>query len=96
MAEECKERGWIKTAEEERAAAQVFFNRMAVEEENPKMWTMVERMSLNRDKMALEREKFALKSKEHPEWPGGAKEEDPTGLTPEEKEAAVKQILGIS
>jgi hypothetical protein len=92
----CRERGWIKTAAEERAAAQVFFNRFVLKEGDPKLWSMMERVNLLSDKVKLEEKRLELQLKKYRDKgdTGGNGEE--SGLSAEEREAAVKQILGIS
>jgi hypothetical protein len=93
MAKTCKENGWLKTAKEERDAAQVFFNRLAINERDPKLWSIVERLAIARDKVILDEMKFEFerKSKERAKAEGVAAEP----ASAEEKEQVVKQILGI-
>jgi hypothetical protein len=94
MAKTCKENGWLKTAKEERDAAQVFFNRLAINGRDPKLWSIVERLAISRDKVILDEMKFDFEKKQK----AGAKQEGVSGppASAEEKEQVVKQILGIS
>jgi hypothetical protein len=95
LAEECKERGWVKSVREQRAAAQVFFNRLALGKQDPKLWSMVEEVNIDRDKVDLERKKLRLRTRRQNDKPPKAKQVPDSGLTAAEKEAAVNQILGI-
>ena len=64
MTEFCKERGWIKAAREERAAAQMFFNRSVLKKRDPKdVGSMVEKINLVKDKVGIEEEKLELQKK---------------------------------
>jgi hypothetical protein len=98
MAEECQNRGWVKSAKEVRTAAQVFFNNIVIEKGDPKLWCIVERVNLFKDKVELDQKKLKLLSRINKAKTAKSKTatNDDTGLTPEEKEAAVRQILGIS
>jgi hypothetical protein len=93
LAEECKERGWVKTIEEQRAAAQVFFNRMALDKQDLKLWSMVERVNIVKDKVELDRKKLELQTKKFREK-SGAKVVLKPNLTPEERQRRIRQILG--
>jgi hypothetical protein len=95
MAEECVKRGWVKTAEEERAAAQIFFNRMAVEQQDPDMWSKMERINLSKEKVELEKKKLKLVSKKYKDKTATTKKVvKKRKLAPEEKQRRIRQILG--
>jgi hypothetical protein len=95
MAKACKEQGWVKTAKEERDVAQIFFNRLALNERDPKLWAMVERLAIARDKAGLDERKFEFEKTRRTEEEKG---EVVAGVatSAEEKEQVVKQILGIT
>jgi hypothetical protein len=95
-AAECRKRGLVKTLEEERLLAQFFFNRMAREEKDPKMWAMVERVNLAKDKVDLDKEKLKLVTQKLRDKPTDSKETEGTGMSAEEKETAIRQIYGMS
>lgn len=92
----CKESGWVKTAEEERAAAQMFFNRAVLKKRDPKMWSMVERVNLLKDKVELDRKRLKLEMKERKGKAAKNRKIEESGLSAEEKEAAIRQIYGMS
>jgi hypothetical protein len=98
LARECKRQGWIRTADEERAAAQVFFNRSVLTGKDPKVWSIVERVNIAKDKVELDREKMILMKREYRERK--AKEKKVTAavapVSDEEKEAAIRQIYGMA
>jgi hypothetical protein len=94
MAKECKEQGWINSADEERAAAQVFFNRMALSEQDPKIWSMLERVNLVRDKVVLEKKRLALQKKKF-NAKYGKKRVKKSTMTADEKQKRIRQILGV-
>jgi hypothetical protein len=94
MASVCKENGWLKTAKEERDAAQVFFNRLAINERDPKVWAIVERLAIARDKVILDEMKFEFEKLQKAESKEEVVASDPASA--EEKEQVVKQILGIT
>jgi hypothetical protein len=101
LVQTCKENGWIKSARQERAAAQLFFNRSVLAKRDPEKWAMVEKINLAIDKQALEKEKVALLKRQLRGKDGKNKKnmKDGTGATPvsdEEKEAAIRQIYGMS
>jgi hypothetical protein len=96
MTQLCIEKGWVKTAQEERAAAQTFFNRAVLKKGDPKLWAMVERVNLLKDRVGLEEQKLELQSRKYKDKTAKGKKADDSGLSAEEKDAAVKQILGIA
>jgi hypothetical protein len=93
LAAECKARGWIKTAREERAAAQVFFNRIALERADAKLWSLTERINILKDRVELERKKLELQSKKYGDE-SGEKAGRKRKRTPEEKQQEIRRILG--
>jgi hypothetical protein len=94
MAKECKEQGWLKTAGEERAAAQIFFNRLALNEQDPKIWSMLERVNLLRDKVVLDKSRLGLQKKKFKAKYGKPRAKKST-MTADEKQARIRQILGV-
>jgi hypothetical protein len=92
--EVCKKNGWVKTAKEERMAAQIFFNRLVIDKKDPELWAIVEKVSLARDKIGLEKQEIKMEAKSHQV---GAKSQQPAPrpqLTPDEKQERIRQILG--
>jgi hypothetical protein len=53
-----KAEGWIKTAEEEQAIAQCFFNRLAAQEMDAKAWFLMQSVNVEKEKLALARQKL--------------------------------------
>jgi hypothetical protein len=95
MAKECKDHGWIETEEEERAAAQIFFNRMAMEKKDPKLWSLMQRINLSKEKVELDKKRLELETKKYQDKAGkGGKAVKKRKLTPEEKQKRIRQILG--
>jgi len=89
---ECVERGWIKTRKEEEEAGQLFFNRLTLADEDAKSWVLVQGVSLRRDRLALDERRLQLMEDRHTE----TKEViNNTQMTTEEKEARIRQIMGI-
>jgi hypothetical protein len=91
----CKERGWVKTAREERAAAQMFFNRLVLRRRDPRMWSVVERVNLVKDKVGIEEEKLELQKRRYDDKKAKKKKNLPGKMTDEEKEAAIREIYGM-
>ncbi len=92
---ECKRRGWIKTAEEERTAGQIFFNRMALDQQDPKLWGLMQRINLFTDKVVLDKKKMELESQKYKDTRGEiTKVVKKPKLSPDEKQARIRQILG--
>jgi hypothetical protein len=85
---EYKKRGWIKTLREERAVAQAIFNRIVLEEGDPKLWTMVERVNLLKDKVELDLRKYEDQKAETKKVVKKRK------LSPDERQRRIRQILG--
>jgi hypothetical protein len=98
LVEICKKNGWIRTARDERAAAQLFFNRSVLEEKDTKMWTLVEKVNLAGDKVALEEEKMAFVKQKYRDkkTKRDKKRLGPAVVSDEEREAAIRQIYGMS
>jgi hypothetical protein len=92
----CMKNGWVKNAREERAAAQTFFNRCVVAKRDPKLWSMVERVNLVKDKVDLEEKKLKLAARKLKAKSAAGKEPDGTRMSSEEKEAAIRRIYGMS
>jgi hypothetical protein len=55
-----KAEGWIKTAEEEQAIAQCFFNRLAAQGMDAKTWFLMQSINTDKEKVALAREKVEI------------------------------------
>lgn len=95
-----QDRGEIKTADELRQAGQILMEKVALSAEDPKLWFLTESLALKREKQVIQRGALALMERrvkllEERE----AKTRQivtSTKLTPEEKEARVKQALGIT
>ena len=62
VAQEGREQGWLKTAEEERAAGQAFFSRMAIAQQNPKMFVSVERLAIQKDQLAQDKQRLQIQT----------------------------------
>jgi hypothetical protein len=92
IVEECKDKGWIKTRKEEEEAAQIFFNRMAMDEEDPKTWALAQGVSLRRDRLELEERKLKLLEDRHAQTKEVVNN---TQMTPEQKEERIRQIMGL-
>lgn len=91
----CRERGWIKTAEEERAAGQAFFNRLTLGRKDPKQWTQVQQINLSKEKMELEKEKLKLQTRKYRDKAEkGGEAVKKRKLSPDEKQRRIRQILG--
>jgi len=89
----CKENGWIKTRQEEEAAGQIFFNRQTQRRKDTKAWVLVQGVSLRRDRLDLEERKFKLLQDRQ----ARTKEVvNNTQMTPEQKEARIRQIMGLT
>ncbi len=81
----CLERGWIKTAREERAAAQMFFNRLVLKKKDPKLWSMVERVNVSKDKVDLEERRLELEARKYKDKKPKPKKVDESEMTADEK-----------
>ena len=55
-----KAEGWIRTAEEEQAISQCFFNRLAAQAMDPKTWYLMQSVNLDREKIGLARERLLI------------------------------------
>jgi hypothetical protein len=60
IVEQGRAEGWIETAEEEQAIGQCLFNRMAMDEEDPKAWFLSQTIVLKRQKMEIEKKALAI------------------------------------
>jgi hypothetical protein len=92
----CTQKGYIKKAKQERAVAQLIFNRLVLRRQDPRLWTMVERVNLAKDKVDMEEKKLKWHSEEFQAKKAKAKKEQKARMTPEEKEAAIRKIYGMS
>ncbi|HEX3719080.1 MAG TPA: hypothetical protein VH595_14020, partial [Verrucomicrobiae bacterium] len=63
IVEECKKNGWLKTAKQERLSAQIFFNRLVVNKQDPELWAVVEKINLTKDKISLDTKELEMKAK---------------------------------
>jgi hypothetical protein len=88
----CKERGWIKTREEEEEAALIIFNRLTLDREDIRGWVLVQGVSLRRDRQELEERKFKLMQKREDKTKEVVQD---VKMTPEEKEERIRQIMGL-
>jgi hypothetical protein len=87
----CKEKGWIKTAEEEQKAGQIFFNRMALAKKDARTWCLVQRVGL----VGLVKKKMKMEMRAKKEESAKKTEKvDDYELTADEKQARIRQILG--
>ena len=89
---ECRKRGWIRNAEEEFLAGQIFFGRLAMmQKDNPGFVRLLRERTREKGVKVQERKVALLEAREAKIMAAVTNE----ALTAEEKEAAVKQILGI-
>lgn len=97
LVQEGKAQGWLETAEQEQAAAQIFFNRLAMSNQDPKQWAMVQKVEAAREQRKLDREKLELELQKYKDDRAKSKTvlEDKT-LSPEEKQLRMREILGMS
>jgi hypothetical protein len=91
-----KRQGWIETVEEERKITQAFFNRFVLNEQDPKLWAIVEKVSLARDQMDIEKQKLNMEVEEHQAARKAKQPEEKPKLTPDEKRRRFKEIMGIA
>ena len=99
LAAECKKQGWLKTVDEERAAAQIFFNRSVLTDKDPKGVVDCGTGEHCQGQGGVGQEKVLLMKKEyHARKKAKEKvESKPVGtISDEEKEAAIRQIYGMS
>jgi hypothetical protein len=64
MLADCKQEGWFKTAEEERAASQILFSRLAIHDANWKAWAANEKLAVAKDKIKVEKERVQQSKEE--------------------------------
>jgi hypothetical protein len=91
-----KREGWIKTAEEARMVAPAFFNQFVLNKRDPKLWALVEKVSLARDKVDIDKQKLGIALEDHAAATKAAQPEEKSKLTPEEKRQRFKEIMGIA
>ena len=91
-----RKEGWIKTAKMEAALTQIFFNRLALQQQDLTSWRLMQQMNLGKEKVALDERKVQLDLQKYKDQTDKTKAAvSSPELTPEEKEARIKEIFGI-
>lgn len=90
------------TAEEIRVIGQSFFSALALQQQDPKVWAMTQSLDLKREHLTLQREHLTLDREKFEELKRKADQADAarstteSALTPEQKEARMREIFGLA
>ncbi|HEX4120711.1 MAG TPA: hypothetical protein VH619_08860 [Verrucomicrobiae bacterium] len=94
MMEKCKKQGLIKTVEQERRVAQIFFNRLTIDKQDPELWALVENVNLDIDKSDRENQRVKMEKEEHKLTLKTKKPVKKKEITADERQLRIRQILG--
>jgi hypothetical protein len=98
LLQSCREKGWLKTAEEEREMGQLLFNRLAISRQDATMWSEMQRVQATNDKAHVDKKKIELEegkyNDERADAKKGKKAATQPALSPEERQRRIRQILG--
>jgi hypothetical protein len=87
-----KKKGMFKTLAEEKEAGQIYFNHLAVDQDDVHMWVLMQRLALAKGQQELNARKIKLLEESKAMTKEVVKN---TEMTPEQKEERIRQIMGL-